>query len=51
MSGVGVGSDEMHSVVDKGQFPPLQLVLNDLKTRVGYVIFSGTFPSMLTCLW
>ena len=40
MSGVGVGSDEMRSVlIDNGQLGPLRLILNDLKTKVGYVIF------------
>ena len=38
MSGVGVGSEEMHSVlVDNGQLLPLQVMLNDLKTMLGYV--------------
>ena len=39
MSGVGVGSEEMHSVlVDNSQLLPLNLMLNDLKTKIGYVI-------------
>ena len=39
MSGVGVGSEEMRSVlVDNGQLLPLNLMLNDLKTKIGYVI-------------
>ena len=38
MSGVGVGSTEMRSaLVDTGQLQPLRLMLNDLKTKVGYV--------------
>jgi hypothetical protein len=38
MSGVGVGSDEMRSVlVETGQLTTLRLILNDLKTRVGYI--------------
>ena len=39
MSGVGVGSEEMRSaLVDTGQLTTLRLMLNDLKTRVGYII-------------
>ena len=39
MSGVGVGSEEMRSVlVDTGQLSTLRGILNDLKTRVGYII-------------
>ena len=39
MSGVGVGSEAMRSVLaDTGQFTTLRLILNDLKTRVGYII-------------
>jgi hypothetical protein len=38
MSGVGVGSKEMRSVlVDNGQLLPLHLMLNNLKTKLGYV--------------
>jgi hypothetical protein len=38
MSGVGVGSKEMRSVlVDNGQLLPLQIMLNDLKMKLGYV--------------
>jgi hypothetical protein len=49
MSGVGVGSKEMRSVlVDNGQLAPLRLILNDLKTRVGYVIFFQYF-TLLQC--
>ena len=37
MSGIGVGSAEMHSVlVDNSQLQPLHLMLNDLKTKIGY---------------
>jgi hypothetical protein len=44
MSGIGVGSQEMRSVlVDNGQLPQLRLILNDLKTKVGYVIFFRYF--------
>ena len=39
MSRIGVGSQEMRSVlVDNGQLAQLRLILNDLKTKVGYVI-------------
>jgi hypothetical protein len=39
MSGVGVGSQEMRSVIsDNGQLTPLRLILNDLRTTLGYVI-------------
>jgi hypothetical protein len=38
MSGVGVGSKEMRSVlVDNSQLLPLQIMLNDLKTKLGYM--------------
>ena len=38
MSGVGVGSEEMRSVlVDNGELHHLQLILSDLKTKIGYV--------------
>jgi hypothetical protein len=38
MSGIGVGSKEMRSaLVDNGELQPLHLMLNDLKTKVGYV--------------
>jgi hypothetical protein len=38
MSGVGVGSTEMRSVIsDNSQLAPLRLVLNDLRTTLGYV--------------
>jgi hypothetical protein len=38
MSGIGVGSNEMHSaLVDNGQLQPLNVMLNDLKTKIGYV--------------
>ena len=44
MSGVGVGSDEMRSVlVETGQLTTLRLILNDLKMRVGYIL-SPLFP-------
>jgi hypothetical protein len=43
MSGVGVGSKEMHSVlVDNSQLLPLHLMLNDLKTKLGYAISHHT---------
>ena len=33
-----MGSEEMRSVLeDNGQLPALQLMLNDLKTKLGYV--------------
>lgn len=49
MSGVGVGSEEMRSVlVDNGQIGPLRLILNDLKTKVGCVIFFW-YSSHLLC--
>ena len=39
MSGVGVGSDEMREVlVNTGQLNILRGIVNDLKTRVGYII-------------
>ena len=39
MSGIGVGSHEMRSVlVDNGELLPLHLMLNDLKTKLGYVL-------------
>ena len=39
MSGVGVGSTEMRSVIsDNGQLTPLRLILNDLRNTLGYVI-------------
>jgi hypothetical protein len=38
MSGIGVGSKEMHSaLVDNGQLQLLNVMLNDLKTKIGYV--------------
>lgn len=38
MSGVGVGSEEMRSLlVDNDQLGHLQLMLNDLKTKLGQV--------------
>lgn len=38
MSGVGVGSKEMRSVlVDNGQLPAIQVMFNDLKTKLAYV--------------
>ena len=40
MSGVGVGSKEMRSVlVDNGELLPLHLMLNDLQKKLGYVIY------------
>ena len=40
MSGVGVGSKEMHSVlVDNGELLLLHLMLNDLQKKLGYVIY------------
>jgi hypothetical protein len=37
MSGVGVGSKEMRSVlVDNSQLLPLRVMLNDLKMKLGY---------------
>ena len=49
MSGVGVGSEEMCSIlIDNGQLDALRLILNDLKTKVGYVIFFG-YSSFLSC--
>jgi len=39
MSGVGVGSTEMCSVIsDNSQLTPLHLILNDLRNALGYVI-------------
>jgi hypothetical protein len=39
MSGIGVGSKEMRSVlVDGGQLDPLSVMLNDLRIKLGYVI-------------
>ena len=44
MSGIGVGSKEMRSVlVDNGQLATLRLILNDLKTKIGYAIFFWFF--------
>jgi len=44
MSGVGVGSKEMYSVlIDNGQLLPLHLMLNDLKTKLGYVTSNRHF--------
>ena len=44
MSGVGVGSEEMRSaLVDTSQLTTLRLMLNDLKTRVGYIILFISF--------
>lgn len=40
MSGIGVGSKEMRSVLaDGGQLESLALMLNDLKLKVAYVTF------------
>ena len=45
VSGIGVGSEEMHSVlVDNGQLQPLHLMLNDLRAKLGYVM---TYYSLL----
>ena len=39
MSGFGVGSEEMLSaVLDKDQLPKLQLITNDLRVKLRYVI-------------
>jgi len=39
MSGFGVGSEEMLSaVLDQDQLPKLQLLTNDLRVKLGYVI-------------
>jgi hypothetical protein len=39
MSTVGVGSAEMNAVLtEQGQLPGLRLILNGLKTQLGYVI-------------
>ena len=50
VSGVGVGSEEMRSVlVDNDQLRPLQLMLNDLKTKLGFVTSYLNFSNILTC--
>jgi len=39
MSGIGVGSKEMCSVIsDNGQLTPLQLILNDMRNTLRFVI-------------
>ena len=44
MSGVGVGSNEMYSVLmENGQLLPLHLMLNDLKTKLGSATFNCKF--------
>jgi hypothetical protein len=51
MSGIGVGSQEMCSVIlDNGQLTPLQLILNDLRTTLGYVINYIPIVYLFTCL-
>lgn len=45
MSGVGVGSEEMRSLlVNNNQLPPLQLMLNDLKTKLACVTSYHKLP-------
>ena len=49
MSGVGVGSREMYSVLmDNGQLLPVHLMLNDLKIKLGYVTSRVIGPNVLT---
>jgi len=39
LSGFGVGSEEMlAAVLDKDQLPRLQLLTNDLRVKLGYVL-------------
>ena len=43
MSGFGVGSEEMLSaVLDKDRLPKLQLIANDLRVKLGYVILTNS---------
>jgi hypothetical protein len=57
MSGYGVGSEEMLSaILEKDRLPTLQLLTNDLRTKLGFVIISNsTFMSIsyfkLTVFW
>ena len=50
MSRVGMGSEEMCSVlVDNNQLRPLQLMLNDLKTKLGSVTSYLNCSNILMC--
>lgn len=49
LSGVGVGSKEMHSVlVDGGQLLAINEMLTDLKIKLGYVTSCVICPNILT---
>jgi hypothetical protein len=51
MSGMGVGSDEMRSIlINDGQVGHLQLILNDLKTKLGYVILFWYSSLAFSCV-